>query len=347
MIRNTTRPSTAQCNLPIYMGFLISEPKSPTCTRLSEVIGISHHSVNRFLQRESFEPFDLFNEVRNNVNFQGGTLSVDDTVLDKPYSKYMALVGHFWSGKHHRVVKGINLITLYYTDPDGKHMPVNYRIYDKSDSKTKNDYFQDMLDEVLLWGLNPAFVTGDSWYSCVLNLKKVRNHQTGFMFAVESNRRVSLQKGKWEQVQALDVPEDGLEVWLKDFGKVKLFRTWLKDQQRHYIIHLPTGNLNLLLNKDFIGIHDHHWQIEQYHRAIKQVCHIEHFQVRNEQPIRNHIFAAICSFVHLNKMQAAEMICNIYKHQRDLYKDVVASFIEIFSKGKYCLNPNFQASVNA
>jgi hypothetical protein len=63
----------------------------------------------------------------------------------------MALVGHFWSGKHHRSVKGINLITLYYTDIKGHHLPVNYRIYNKLDNKTKNDYFLDMLDEVILW----------------------------------------------------------------------------------------------------------------------------------------------------------------------------------------------------
>jgi hypothetical protein len=95
-------------------------------------MGISHDSVNRFLQREAYTPQDLFQEVKSHLNFQGCTLSVDDSVLDKPYSHKMALVGHFWSGKHHRVVKGINLITLYYTDLQGQHQPVNYRIYDKA-----------------------------------------------------------------------------------------------------------------------------------------------------------------------------------------------------------------------
>ena len=46
---------------------------------------------------------------------------MDDTVLDKPYSNHMDLVDYFWSGKHHRSVKGINLITLYYTDINGNH----------------------------------------------------------------------------------------------------------------------------------------------------------------------------------------------------------------------------------
>jgi len=43
------------------MGFLLGEPKSSACTRLSEVMGISHDSVNRFWSRESYEPKDWFN----------------------------------------------------------------------------------------------------------------------------------------------------------------------------------------------------------------------------------------------------------------------------------------------
>lgn len=327
------------------MGFLISEPKSPTCTRLAEVIGISHHSVNRFLHRENYQPKDMFDEAAKVLCLTGGTLSVDDSVLDKPYSYSVALVGHFWSGKHHRVVKGINLITLYYTDTAGRHMPVNYRIYDKSEDKTKNDYFREMLIEVLVWGLKPAFVTGDSWYSCNTNLKTIRNHQKGFMFAVEKNRTVSLEKGQWQQVQNLDIPDNGLDVWLKDFGKVRLFRTTLKDQRRHYVVYLPE---EVPFEQDnFKQIHDQHWQIEQYHRAIKQVCHIEHFQVRSERPVRNHIFAAISAFVYLQKMQIAQEFTNIYQHQRELFREIVGTFVESFAKGKDYLLPKFAGSINA
>lgn len=75
-------------------------------------MAISHDSVNRFLSREHYTGHDLFNEVKELVNLVGGTLSVDDSVLDKPYSHHMDCVGYYWSGKHHRSVKGINLITL-------------------------------------------------------------------------------------------------------------------------------------------------------------------------------------------------------------------------------------------
>lgn len=348
MIRTLARPPTGRCSLPMYMGFLLSEPKSATCTRLSEVMGLSHDSVNRFLWREEYEPSDLFAEAARMLNPLGGTLSVDDTVLDKPYSRHLALVGHFWSGKHHRVVKGLSLITLYYTDVQGRGLPVNYRVYDKAEGKTKNDYFREMLAEVRARGLQPAFVTGDSWYSGVDNLKAVRHHRMGFLFAVESNRRVSTQKGTWRQVRHVELPDEGGTVWLREFGEVKLFRTWLKDQPRHYVLYLPEVHQYPGFTRvDFQRLHDRHWHIEQYHRMIKQLCNIETFQVRGKVAIRNHIFAALCSYVHLQQLPFTEIIDNVYRWHRALYQEVIAAFVASFMHGKDYLNPQFHPAVNA
>jgi hypothetical protein len=347
-MRIISRPPTARCTLAIYVSFLLGEPHMPTCGRLAEVMEISHDSVNRFLLREDYTPRDLFDEVRSDLNLKGGTVSVDDTVLDKPYSQRMAFVGYFWSGKHHRVVKGINLITLYYTDPQGQHRPINYRIYDKTTNKTKNDYFQEMLVEVLAWGLEPAFVTGDSWYSSGAHLKMIKNHHQGFLFALESNRLTSFEKGQWLPVRQLAIPEDGLLVYLRGFGTVKVFRTWLKDQPRHYAWYQPNDEAWTAFDRPaFLKLHDQHWQIEQYHRTLKPVCHIEHFQVRQPTAIRNHLFAAIGGYVQLQRLRATEVLRNCYRLQRELFNEVIASFIQTFIPNLEHLNPQFRPPVNA
>lgn len=348
MFRKTTRPPTACCTLPMYIGFVLTEPKSSNCSRLAEIMKTSHDSVNRFLLREAYEPKDLFDEAKPHINLIGGTLSVDDSVLDKPYSQKMDLVGHFWSGKHHRTVKGIDLITLYYTDVAGQHFPVSYRVYDKDDGKSKNDYFLDMLTEVLAWGLQPAFVTGDSWFSGVKNFKAVKNHGLSSMFALKSNRCVSIEKGKWIQVQKLEIPDEGLEVWLRGVGQVKLFRQRLKDELRHYAVHLSDATqLSIFDRNRFCYLHDNHWKIEQYHRVLKQVCNIEHFQVRTKIAILNHIFASICGYVHLQQLCALDVIANCYRLQRDLFRDVITTFIHNFVVGKNHLQSQFLNAVNA
>lgn len=103
------------------------------------------------------------------LEVEGGTLSVDDTVLDKPYSQEgkTELVGYFWSGKHGRAVKGVCLVTLLYSDPNGVCLPVDFRLVDKAEGKTKNERFRAMVDEALGWGLRPAVVSALKRWSCL------------------------------------------------------------------------------------------------------------------------------------------------------------------------------------
>ena len=81
MIRLVTRPSTARCTLPMYIAFLLSEPNSVSCLRVSDVLDMSHDSVNRFLYRETYSPEDLFAEARKSLDLIGGTLSVERAFL--------------------------------------------------------------------------------------------------------------------------------------------------------------------------------------------------------------------------------------------------------------------------
>ena len=311
---------------------MLSEPKLTGCNRLAEILGnVSHDSVNRFLLRERYSAKELFEMVKSIINLVGGILSVDDTVIEKPYSQpeNAELIGYFWSGKYHKTIKGINLITLYYSDIQGNSVPINYRIYDKKEGKTKNAYFQEMLIEVMDWGVNPRLVTGDSWYSGVENLKFLRNQKLGFLFGVEKNRTVSNEPGKYYQVSSLEIPEPGMITHLREFGFIKLFRkVFKKEDSRHYILYLPDAEaLEQITRSEFLTIHDTHWGIETFHRALKQLCGICRFMVRDSQAIKTHIFCSLQAFVRLEKMRSEEMISNWYEVQRNLFTNVVREYI--------------------
>jgi hypothetical protein len=331
-MRVLTKPSSAKCNLNLYTLFLLAEPKSVSCQRLAQILEqLSHDSINRFLVRERYTPQDLFEFVKPRIQLHGGTLSGDDTVLDKPYSNpsKTALVDYFWSGKHKKVVKGINLITLYYTDPNGVSVPVNYRINDKTEGKTKHDYFRDMLCEVIDWGLMPEFITADSWYACVETLTLLKHQEWGFLFAIEGNRLVAFDSQEYTQVRSLEIPPSGLMVHLKQVGMVKVFRTVFKDEFRHYIVFLPDSTaLASFTETQFKRLHDHHWGIEQFHRAVKQICNIERFHVRNQHAIHTHIFSALRAFVHLEFKRATGAILNWYEVKRNLFNPLISAFIQ-------------------
>lgn len=331
-IRAITKPSTAKCDLNTYTLFLLAESKYPGCTRLAEIMeNLSHDSVNRFLLRERYEPKDLFEEIKPNINLVGGTLSGDDTVIDKPHSdpKITELIGYYYSGRHHRAVKGIQLITLYYTDLSGKSVPVNYRIYNKQDEQTKNDYLREMITEVMDWGLKPKIMTTDAWYSSQSNLKLLKNKELGFLTGVAKNRSCSIDGKNFTQVQNLEIPEDGLIVYLKNFGQVKVFRRSFKNEtKRYYIMYIPEKDtLSSISRTEFKELHSIHWGIESCHRTIKQVCGIGKFMVRTTDAIRTHFFSAIRAFSQLELMRAEELIENWYEIQRNLSLQVARDFI--------------------
>ena len=313
--------------------------------------GLSHDSVNRFLLRERYDPKDLFLEVGRHIDWKGGTLSGDDTVIDKPYSNpsLTELIGYFWSGKHHRVVKGIQLITLYYTDYSDKSIPVNYRIYDKQEGKTKNDYLREMITEVLDWGLQPKIVTTDAWYSSQDNLKLLKDQELGLMMGIAKNRKVLINGEKYTSVQNLEIPDDGLVVHLKKFGYVKVFcRTFKNEANRYYVMYFPAIEaIEQITRAEFKKFHSIHWGIECYHRAIKQLCGIERFMVRTTSAIKTHFFSAIRAFTQLELMRAEELIENWYELQRNLSIQVARDFILEHLKQKVGLNSHNPMSVNA
>ena len=90
---------------------------------------------------------------------------------------------------------------------------------------------------------------------------------------------------------------------------------------------------------DFEKVHSAHWSIEQYHRAIKQVCNIERFQVRQENAIKKHIFCAIKGFVTLEFMRFEKIIAHWYEIKRDLFMGVIKEYIlKVASKNQLAVN---------
>lgn len=111
-------------------------------------------------------------------------------------------------------------------------------------------------------------------------------------------------------------------------GLVKIFRTIFKDEFRYYVMLVSqVEDLSCLNWWDFKRIHEQHWGIEQYHRALKQVCNIERFQVRATSAIKTHIFCAIRGFVQLEFLRYQAQIKNWYALKRDLFTEVIRSFI--------------------
>ncbi len=255
----------------------------------------AHDAYTRLLQRLPPDSEALWTEVQGCIALSGGLLIIDDTTLDKPYASKMALVSRHWSGKHHEVVQGINLISLLWSDGDAC-LPCDYGLYNKAqDGLSKNDHFRRLLQTAKTRGLAPALVTFDSWYSSLENLKLVRDFEWDWLTRLISNRQVSLRAGEQQAVSEVDIPVSGLTVHLRGYGMVKVFRTVDPHGNADY---WATNRLDMTEAERQLWA-NRAWLVEVYHRALKQFTGVERGQFRLERAQRNHIGLAVRAYLRL------------------------------------------------
>lgn len=289
-----------KCTDVDYINFIIATPRQVTATEAAACqpehpAAPKHDAFTRLLSRLEPDAETLWAEAGSQVNFQSGILVLDDSTLDKPYSKFNDLVYRHYSGKHGEVVSGINLITLLWTDGD-RAVPVDYRIFDKDrDRKSKNDHFAEMLLQAHNRGFNPSMVCFDSWYASWENLRLCRGLGWHFLTRLKQNRLVNPDREGLRAVSEISIPEAGRIVWLKDFGFVKVFRIEARDGTTEHWATSKTAMSGL----ERVKYASFSWQIEQYHRGIKQFCLIERGQMRRRRPWLNHIGLCLRAFLRI------------------------------------------------
>lgn len=310
-----------------YVQFLLASPRQVTCVEAARVQPDgadppAHDAFNRLLTRLEPDPETLWGEVRPHVRLGDGVLVLDDTTLDKPYAWKMGLVGWHWSGKHRRAVKGINLLTLLWTDGD-RRLPCDYRLYDRAhDGLTKNDLFARLLRQAKQRGFQPRCVCFDSWFSSLDNLKLIRALAWTWLCRLKCNRTVRVDFGKPQPVSTVEIPERGREVHLPGYGPIRVFRKVATNGDAEY---WATGDLQMsaltrLQYKEFS------WRIEEYHRGVKQFCGAERCQARRAKAQRNHIGLSLRAFVRL-ECHCYTLGLNWMQAKLDIIRDAVRTYL--------------------
>jgi putative transposase len=318
----------SKCDDLDYIHFLVASADVFTCTEAARCQPVgennpSHDAFTRLLQRQPPDTDALWDEVRDIVQPQDGFLVIDDSTLDKPYAKNMDLVYHQWSGKQHRLVNGINICTLLWTDGNAI-IPVDFRIYDiDTDGKTKNAHFRDMLHKAKERSFQPRVVLFDSWYASVDNLKTIRKYGWHWLTRLKKNRLVNPDNVKNIQIQEIEIPPEGKEVHLKAYGFIKVFRIVAKDGDIEY---WATDVLEMdEAKREKVG--GYSWKIEEYHRGIKQFCGVENCQARKSQSQRAHIMFALRAFLRLEAERLRTGI-SWFESKRKIIRPAISAYIK-------------------
>lgn len=315
-----------RCTPENDIDFLVSSPGPVSCTEAARVQPASpfapaHDSFTRLLHDQEPDPETLWRESQPLVERRRGRLVLDDTTLDKPYAKSIELVTRHWSGKHHQTVRGINVISLLWTDGDRK-IPVDYRIFSKADGKTKHDHFWEMLLMAKGRSFTPEYVLFDNWYASLENLKQIRDFGWFWQTRLRGNRMVTPDDRITRPLDAVAIPASGMVLHLRGYGLITVFR-----------IDTPDGDTEYWATNDLAmdeGMRQHNaevsFAIENYHRELKQFCGVEKCQARSERAQRNHIGRALRALLRLEWHFFTTGI-SAFEAKMRLVRDAVRSYL--------------------
>ena len=318
--------NTPKCTLQLYTNFLIGTQKQYSGMELSKVSpqNMAHDAVNRWLAEELLTPKKVWQNIRDKIDKGTGCLCIDDSLLDKPYSKKISLAKYQYSGKHHGVAKGIDIVNMIWTNGEQK-LPVDYRVYEPTfDGKTKNDHAQEMLSSAKKRGFSPQYVLMDSWFSSVKNLQTVKNYNWKWITEFKCNRKISLIKGQYLQIQALDWTQKRVyKVWLKEYGFILVTKTVAPNGD---VAYLATNDLTLDSEELIRDHYSKRWDIEVFHRDIKQCCGIEKCYSCLQRSQRNHILCSFLAFIKL-EMYKIKLKISCYEVKWSIIRPAVSNFL--------------------
>jgi hypothetical protein len=320
--------------LDLYSDYLISSFGLTTATGLASLLqgGISHDQVTRFLSGKPHTPADLWKIAKpfvRRIQSAQGVMIVDDSISEKPYTDENDLVCWHYAHSHNCTVKGINFLTSLYHS-QGVSLPVGFALVAKTehyiDQKdgqakrrspiSKNEHYRTLLEQAVKNQIPFRYVLNNVWYASAENMMFIQ-HALGkdFIMPIKSNRKVALsltdkQQGRYVQVDTL-VSEANVTatIYLEgvDFPLLLVKQVFVNEDGSTAILYRVTSDTTLSYD-DITTIYHRRWNVEPYHKSLKQNASLEKSPTQTVTTQTNHFFAALCAFIKLEMLKGTTQL---------------------------------------
>jgi hypothetical protein len=330
--------------LDLYADYLISSFGPTTATGLSRLLscGISHDKITRFLSERTFSSANLWQIVKplvRQVQNANAVLVVDDSIAHKPHTDPSELIGWHYDHAMGTSVKGINFVTTLYCTNDVS-LPVAFALVEKdeefTDKKTgkikrratvsKNEHYRAMLRACVKNGIPFRYVLNDVWFAAADNMKLIKTGLAkDFVMPLKSNRNVALSEqnkkdGRFQAVETLALEHGkAREVYLEQvpFPLLLVKQVFTNKDGSQGLLYLVTSDMTL--DGDHImGLYQERWQVEEYHKSLKQNTSLACSPTRTKRTQSNHLFLSLCAFVKLEALKIKTQ-CGHFALKNKLY----------------------------
>lgn len=315
--------------LDIYTDYLISSFGLTTATGLSQLLNgaISHDRIQRFLATTPKTGKDLWRVVKayvRQVQAADGVIIVDDSISEKPHTDENAIICWHYDHTRGQNIKGINFVTALY-HANGVSLPVNYHLIEKTeeylDKKTgkekrrspvtKNEVYRQLLQQVVHHQITFRYVVNDVWFASADNMNfVVHDLKRHFVMPLKTNRKLALslqdkQHGRYLRVDELPIEANiELIIYLEgvDFALKLVRQVFTNGDGSIGILYLVSSDLDLSYEQ-ITTIYQKRWNVEPYHKSLKQNASLSKSPTKTVTTQTNHFFAALCSYIKLEMLK--------------------------------------------
>ncbi len=347
--------------LDLYSDYLIASFSYTTATGLSALVdnAYSHDQITRFLGQELYDQKRYWKTVKptvREVERADGVLIIDDTIEEKPYTDENEIICYHFDHTKGKSVKGVNIVNFLchvgVAEDETMSLPVAFEIVSKTkvyqDKKTgkskrkseisKNELVRERLKILVRRNrLKFRYVVWDSWFSAKENMKLVKKElHKDFIAALKSNRLVALSEpdkraGQFVAVSAVDIkPGEKRLVYLKglDFPVVLVKQVFINKDDSTGILYLVSSDTSLTYT-EITAIYQKRWNVETFHKSLKQNAMLAKSPTKTVRSQSNHIFAAMIAFIKLEQLKLTQKT-NHFALKTKLYlKALKVAFAEL------------------
>jgi hypothetical protein len=346
--------------LDLYSDYLLSSFGATTATGLATLLkgDLSHDQITRFLSGKARTSADLWRIAKpfvRRIQSDQGAMIVDDSISEKPYTDENDIVCWHYDHAHQRTVKGINFLTALYHS-QGVSLPVGFALVaktehyiDKKDGRakrrspvSKNEHYRTLLEHAVQNQIPFRYVLNDVWYASAENMMFIQHTlKKEFIMPIKANRKVALsladkQQGRYVRVDTLELEKNvTYTICLEgvDFPLFLVKQVFVNEGNSMGIQYLVTSDTTLSYD-DIITIYRTRWNVEPYHKSLKQNASLEKSPTQTVTTQTNHFFAAVCAFIKLEMLKGTTRL-NHFALKTKLY---VNALQEAFSTLR-ALNP--------
>lgn len=345
--------------LDLYSDYLLASFSQTSATGLSNLMDgqISHDQVTRFLSQEKKTSKDLWLVVKRfvkKIQSETGVLIIDDSIEEKPYTDENDIICWHYDHSKDRNVKGINFVSALYQN-QAVTLPIGFRLvakteeyFDKKTNKmkrrspvTKNEMARMMITQAIKNQVVFRYILFDVWFSSKENLMFIKHDcEKEVICPLKANRQVAMSledklNGRWQAVATLEFEtKTAREIWLEgvDFPLNLVKQVFTNEDGSNGILYLISSDTTLIFDQ-ITTIYQRRWNVEVYHKSLKQNVSLAKSPTQTETTQTNHFYAALCGYIKL-EMLKVETKTNHFALKTKLYVTALRSAFQTLQQLK-------------